>query len=367
MIYKKILVTGEALFLERHQFLFQAMSTHINNLQFLPRSNEWYETQIPRITLKSILTLLTGSLRKANALFQKNKLAFILKSKRAEYEIHKMKSKPDLVFHLFGTYSPFWDKFDIPYVMYLDYTVALAERNWSEWANFINHQQRQSWLDCENLVYQRAKHIFCMSNIVKQSLIQDYELDSQKITVVGSSGDFIENYNGEKTLGTKRILFNGSDFKRKGGDLVLNAFQKVKQVIPEAKLVIIGKRISVNEDGVENPGHISRSDIHNLFLTTDLVVAPAFCDPFPTFLLEAMNYGIPCIVSANDGMPEIIEHEVNGIVIEQLTADMLASHIINLLSNPLRLESMSQAARSKVKTKFNWNNIAQQIVKTLSN
>lgn len=367
MEVKKILVTGESLFLDRHQFLFKAMSAHFDELQFLPRRKELYESRLPRILIKGMLTIQTRSLSKANALFQKNKQAFILRSRRTEDEIRKLEYRPNLVFHLFSTYSPFWNNFDTPYVLYLDYTVALAEKNWLPWACFISRRERESWLECERLAYERAKHIFSMSNIVKNSLTQDYDIEPKKITVLGSSGDFQEPYEGEKIFGSKQILFNGSDFKRKGGDLVLDAFDKVKKAIPEAKLVIIGKKLSISKDGIDNPGHISsRSDVHNLFLKTDLVVAPAYCDPFPTFLMEAMNYGIPCVVSDNDGMPEIVDHTINGIVIHQPTADLLANHLINLLDNPSTLTSMSQAARAKVKTKLNWNNIAKTIATVLS-
>lgn len=366
MQIKKVLVTGESLFLDRHQFLFKALSEYFDSLEFLPRKSEWYEAKLPRIILKALYAIRVFSWSKANALFQKNQRAFISKSKSAEYEIEQLGYTPDLVFHMFATYKPFWNKSDIPYVLYLDYTVALAEKNWSSWAYFIDRREREAWLECERLAYERARHIFCMSNVVKNSLIKDYDIEPQKITAVGSSGDFLESYEGEKTFGSKQILFNGSDFQRKGGDLVLAAFKKVKQLIPEAKLVVIGKKLSIVEDGIENPGHISsRSELHELFLKTDLVVAPAYCDPFPTFLMEAMNYGVPCVVSANDGMPEIVDREVNGIVIEQPTSDLLADRIIELLSNPDRLMSMSRAARSKVKTQLNWKSIANEIVRVL--
>jgi glycosyltransferase involved in cell wall biosynthesis len=81
--------------------------------------------------------------------------------------------------------------------------------------------------------------------------------------------------------------------------------------------------------------------------------------------MESMNYGLPCIVSASDGMPEIVDHEVNGIVIDKPTADLLANQIINLLNNPSVLASMSQAARDKVRTKLNWKTVAKNIVEKL--
>lgn len=300
-------------------------------------------------------------------IYSKTQVSFISNSKKIEHKIRQLEYVPDFIFHVFGLYCPLWNKVDIPYVMYLDYTMALAKKNWPLWVPFINHREYETWIYCEGKAYKRAHHLFSMSNLVKSSLIEDYGIEANQITVVGSSGNFLEPYEGEKMFGNKQILFNGSDFKRKGGDLVLEAFKKVKQALPEARLVIIGKKLSIHEDGIDNPGRISSHlDMRDLFLKSDLVVAPGYCDPFPTFLMEAMNYGVPCIVSANDGMPEIVDNEVNGIVIHQPTSDLLANHIINLLGNISILKTMSQNARHKVKTKFNWNVIAKNILQVLS-
>ncbi|MEP0917143.1 glycosyltransferase family 4 protein [Leptolyngbya sp. DQ-M1] len=365
MEIKSLLVTGESIFLERHQFLFNALSSHFSRLDFLPRQSEWYEAKLPRTVLKGLLTLRTGSLSQANAVFQKNKTAFVLKSQQAERRIQRLSKPPDFVLQIFGTYRPAWNN-TIPYAMLLDYTTALAERNWSAWATFLSDRSRQDWFECERLAYHRATHIFSMSHVVKRSLIQDYGMPADKITVVGSSGDFQEPYAGEKTFGSRQILFNGSDFERKGGEIVLAAFRQVRRVIPEAKLVVVGKKLPFEEAGIVNPGHIaSRSDLHQLFLQSDLVVAPAYCDPFPTFLMEAMNYGTPCIVSDRDGMPEIVDHDINGIVIDQITPEQLAEVMINTLNDPQKLTVMSQAARHKMKTQLNWNTIADQIAHTI--
>jgi glycogen synthase len=363
MKIKNILVTGESFFLDRHQFLFKALSNHFEQLHFAPRQSEWYEAKLPRIALKGLLTLRTGSLSKANAVFQKNCTTFVLKSRRAEQSIHQLNEQPDLVFQVFGTYSPFWQPSNIPYVIFLDYTTALAERNWSTWATFLSDRARQKWFECERLAYARATHIFSMSQVVKTSLIEDYEIAAQKITVVGSSGDFQEPYSGEKNFGSHQILFNGSDFERKGGNLVLAAFRKVRQIVPDAKLIVVGKTIDSDETGVVNLGYIkSRSEMHQLFLESDLVVAPAYCDPFPTFLMEAMNYGVPCITSNRDGMPEIVEHGVSGVIINRIASEQLADEIIELLSNSKKLASMSQASRSRIQTQLNWDYIASQII-----
>jgi glycosyltransferase involved in cell wall biosynthesis len=106
--------------------------------------------------------------------------------------------------------------------------------------------------------------------------------------------------------------------------------------------------------------------MRQLFLETDLVVAPARCDPFPSFVIEAMNYGVPCIVSGNDGMPEIVDDGINGLVVDPLTPELLAEKIINLLGDRAKLSSMSEQAQQKVKTQFNCQTITHKIMRVLS-
>ncbi len=369
MKIKKILVTGNPTFLYRRQFLLKAMAPYFEQLDSLPCGDRFYESAIANSVAElAYKVLYKFSLKTADQLFQKNQRTYIANSRRTEQKIGQLESPPDLVFHIFGMFSPFWERSDIPYTVYLDYTMALAVKNWSPWAPFNNSKEREAWLECERKTYRKARHIFTMSNAVKSSLINDYGVEAEKITPVGSAPNFEESWTGEKKFGSQQILFNGSDFERKGGEVVLAAFEEVKKVLPEAKLVIVGKKIrKVDLEGVENIGKVSsRSQMQNLFLESDLVLAPAYCDPFPIFVMEAMSYGVPCIVSDRDGMPEIVDREVNGLVIDQITPNVLANSISTLLKNPDRLASMSQAARQKVKAKFNWNTIAKKIVEVLS-
>jgi glycogen(starch) synthase len=361
-----ILATGESPYLSRHAFLFQTLSSHCKQLQILQRQNEWYEARIPRLLLKYLYTLRVFSKSKADTLFQKNQREFIAKSQRFEQEILQLGFAPDLVFHIFNTFSPSWNEYNVPYVLYLDYTMALSEQNKLSWAYFLNRTDRDGWMTCEQQLFQQAKHIFSQSQVVKNSLVKDYQISPDRIAVVGASGNFQEPYDGEKFFGSQQILFNGSDFHRKGGPLVLAAFKQVKQVLPDAKLVVIGKKMVMQQEGIENPGQVSPETLKELFLTSDLVLAPADCDPFPRFVMEAMNYGVPCIVSDRDGMPEIVDHSLNGIVIDKPTPSSLATTIVDLLSYPDRLEVMSQAAQHKIRTHLNWNNVVSQITSTLA-
>jgi glycogen synthase len=360
MKFEKIMVSGERQFVNRHQALFDVISSQSNQLDYVydeEFSKIIFVENLAKVFRKSIRTFFPAKFSE----WQNSDRGFIARSKRTESKIRKLDCKPDLVLHIFGMYSPFWDNSDIPYAMYLDYTAALAHRKSPLTEKFF------SWKDCEKTSYDRAYHLFVMSHLVKYSLIDDYGILPEKITVVGSFASGHKVYEGEKKFGTQQILFNGADFERKGGDLVIAAFKHIKKALPAAKLVIIGKKITAIEEGVDNPGKIkSLSEMRKLFLDTDLVIAPGRCDPFPTFAIEAMNYGVPCLVSNNDGMPEIVDRDINGAVVDDLTPEAIAEKAIDLLNNIPVLTSMSHQARHKVKHHFNCDIIARKIIQTLS-
>jgi glycogen synthase len=362
----KVLVTGDRMFLRRHQPLFDEIGAQYERFSYLagdpPPQNDVLN-QAGKVLNKLIYWASPDS----SSRLHKNAQTFVRKSRRIERQIRELADRPDFVLHVFGLYAPFWDQFDIPYGMYLDYTMALAHQNWRPWAPFKTADDCAAWLDCERAAYQRATHLFTMSRLVQTSLINDYGISPEKISVVGSFASRHLVYEGDKTFGSKQLLFNGSEFTRKGGDLVLEAFKLVKQAVPEAKLVVIGKTLRTPIPGVENPGSIASLEaMRHLFLGTDLVLAPGRCDPFPSFVIEAMNYGVPCVVSGQDGMPEIVDHRINGLVVDALTPALMAEHIIHLLNDPPALAAMSQQARQKVKTELNYRCVAAKMLASMA-
>jgi glycogen synthase len=358
----QVLVTGDSMFLRRHQPLFDEIGAQHQQFSYLA-GDPPPQNKVLHQAGKVLDKLIYWASPDTSSRLHKNAPAFVRKSRRLERQIRQLADRPDYVLHVFGLYAPFWDKFDIPYGMYLDYTMALADQNWRPWAPFKTVEDCSAWLACERVAYEQATHLFTMSRLVQASLIHDYGIAPEKISVVGSFASRHSVYEGDKQFGSQQILFNGSEFTRKGGELVLEAFKLVKQALPESKLVVIGKKLSTPMAGVENPGPIgSLEEMRQLLLGTDLVVAPGRCDPFPSFVIEAMNYGVPCLVSGQDGMPEIVDHGINGLVVDPLTPERIAETIIHLLKDQPALAALSRQARQKVKTELNYRCVAAKIL-----
>ena len=367
MIVRNIAVTASPLFLRRHRFLYEAMGEYADSVQMVSAgalSSSGVVNKIAALTQGALSRLSKGT---ANWLFEHNPDVFVARSRRTEQKLASLKIKPDLIFHVFGMFSPVWDRVDIPYVMYLDYTAALAAQNYPAWAPSERHGRRERWMACEQRTYLRARAIFAMSELVKTSLVRDYGIPADRVHVVGASGMFRLPSVAPKAFGTRRILFNGTDFVRKGGSVVVDAFRKVHRALPDARLVVLGRAKPPRMPGIEHAGFVSTAEaLNRILMETDLVVAPGQCDPFPCFLIEAMNFGIPCIVSDRDGMPEIVDDGRSGVVVTRPDANHLADEIVRLLRAPDVLRALSTHAREKVRRRLNWPTVSNEIARCIA-
>ena len=75
-------------------------------------------------------------------------------------------------------------------------------------------------------------------------------------------------------------------------------------------------------------------------------------DGLPTVLLEAMATGLPPVSTNLTGVPEIIDHEIDGLLVEPGNPAALADALANLLADPARRRQIAAAARQKVERLF---------------
>lgn len=300
----------------------------------------------------------------------KTAASFVNRSKYCRKALKKFDGKYDIVFQISGMFSPAIDykKLDKPYVTYNDYTLMLSytmalSNSYEGWAPLA--RERDRWLKLEKDLYKNARLIFTTNDNARSSLINDYGIENDKVVTVGYglTLDKIPEYS--KTYDGKTILFIGMDFERKGGFVLLEAFKEVRKSITDAKLIIVGPNkeiLNINKPGVEMLGCVrDREVIDSLYKKASIFVMPSLCEPFGLVFLEAMAYKLPCIGTNTDAMPEIIEDEKTGFLVESNNAGLLAEKIISLLSNSVLLKSMGEEACKKAKEKFSWKEVGKKI------
>jgi glycosyltransferase involved in cell wall biosynthesis len=118
-----------------------------------------------------------------------------------------------------------------------------------------------------------------------------------------------------------QILFVGKTFYEKGGKEVLNVFETLKTkydldltLISNAPQEIFNKFKNIS--GIKIlPSTLDYGDLMNLFQTADIFLYPTYMDTFGIVFLEAMSYKLPIISTNVFAVPEIIENEKNGFLI----------------------------------------------------
>lgn len=133
------------------------------------------------------------------------------------------------------------------------------------------------------------------------------------------------------------ILFVG-DFLGKGGVHVVEAFEELQKEFSNIKLTVCAsEKFKTNNAALEKKyldklrnnnaitfGFVDRNYIMNTLLPdTDIFVCPTYKDSYGYAIEEAMAYGIPVISTNHFAIPEIVEHERSGFLINTSQFDFI--------------------------------------------
>lgn len=88
------------------------------------------------------------------------------------------------------------------------------------------------------------------------------------------------------------------------------------------------------------------------FQKTDLFIFPTHYETFGLVLLEAMEYGIPCIATNEGGIPSIVENNKTGYIVGRQNPQALAEKITFLLDHPEICKEMGKAGKEKFLKEF---------------
>lgn len=105
-------------------------------------------------------------------------------------------------------------------------------------------------------------------------------------------------------------------------------------------------------------GHVNflgyREDIPELLAGSDVFVLPSRTEAFPNGLVEAMASGLPSVASDVGGIPELIQHGRNGLLVPAGDVAALAGAIERLLADEPLAASLGAAARATIATRYSF-------------
>jgi glycosyltransferase involved in cell wall biosynthesis len=96
------------------------------------------------------------------------------------------------------------------------------------------------------------------------------------------------------------------------------------------------------------------------------LVLPSLSEGFPVTILEAMASGLPVIATRVGGVPEIIENNVNGYLVETENPQEIAEALLKLLQDEQLRKYISGNSRKKAE-KYRWDKVAATLEEIYQN
>ena len=229
----------------------------------------------------------------------------------------------------------------------------------------VSNKALEKRIENEVILSANAEKSFFMGNWVANKLKEIYPNMKDKFISVGGglSKEFIDIDN--KKDYAKKILFVGVDFKRKGGDLLIEAFKVLKEKYDEdAELIIAGCDVKTNYNGIRCVGKKTREELSKLFNEANVFCMPSRFEAYGLVFIEALSYGLP-IVSIDDYEMHYFVNENNGYLIKNYDKEELALALHNAI-NSKEMMNYVRNRRSEVKDKHSWDNVAKMIYEAIN-
>ena len=200
-----------------------------------------------------------------------------------------------------------------------------------------------------------ARRVLFTSNWAAERAVRHYALEACRIGSVGIFGE-IEMPARDAYAGGKEFAFISTNFAAKGGRIVLSAFREVRKRHSDAGLIIVGDQPAdlAAESGVSYAGFLRKEvpdqhqQLQQILGRVRAVVHPTGSDISPLLIIEAGYLGCPVISSRKFGIPELVDDERTGLLLDDPSqASTVASAMCWMLEHTDKYQQMREAAWAK--------------------
>ncbi len=175
----------------------------------------------------------------------------------------------------------------------------------------------------------------------------------------------------EKKYGKQRILFLGRLCKEKGLRELFSILPQLHEQFPQMRLLLGGiwedeelrEEAEKMKEYVTDLGWLQGEAKKDYLRISDLFVFPTYFEGQPVSVLEAMAYQCGIIATKVGGIPQMIEPEQTGLLIEPKDPEGLKLALQKLLSDPELCERLGKNARAKVQKEFSIEISLQELIK----
>lgn len=325
------------------------------------------------VSMYSKIANVSLSRRRWAARYHYGALSFRLRSARASRAVARLPANRPIL-QAGATFCAIQQSRESFYV-YADAHALFGQNAGKKRSAALPERELRDMIERERMVYSRATAIFTMSECLRHSFISDFGMAPEKVITV-HAGTNLKQVPSSEALEAPRspeptVLFVGKEFERKGGGVLVKAFHRVRQAIPNARLIIVGASPDVaHAAGIDVRGFINRDrqgagSLTSLYRSADLFCMPSLYEPFGVVFVEAMMHGLPCIGTTEWAMPEIIDDGRTGWLVPPNNVDALSDKLIVALRDRARLRAMGAVARLVAAARFTWEQVARKMLERI--
>lgn len=221
----------------------------------------------------------------------------------------------------------------------------------------------------EKYAMELADLVIPVSNYTASVITHHYGIEEDKVVAVHNGIEPVSPYKTEKPFPEKLILFLGRLTGQKGPGYFLETAQKVISLYPNVRFVMAGsgdKLKSLIEAGAFKQmgskfhftGFLPNEKVLELLSMADVYCMPSVSEPFGLSALEAAQFGVPCVISNQSGVAEVLPSALSA---DFFDVNQMAKHIVNLLKDDKLKNEVVNNGYDDLK-KVSWEYAAQKIL-----
>ncbi|TCS83366.1 glycosyltransferase family 4 protein [Tepidibacillus fermentans] len=223
--------------------------------------------------------------------------------------------------------------------------------------------------------FQKADKIILVSSKLKRIADQEIGYSSKSVVIHnGMNLEKISSTHSKKIPSNERMILSVSNlYPSKGIDLNLYAVSKLKNKYPNLKYYIVGdgperdrlRKLAEDlqiKEHVKFLGRLPHEKALEYMQACEIFSLPSWKEGFGIAYIEAMAFGKPVIGVVGEGIEDVIQQGVTGVLVKPKDVESLVKALDDLLSDPTKGEEMGQNARKMVYDQLTWKENVQQTI-----
>ena len=193
-----------------------------------------------------------------------------------------------------------------------------------------------------------ADHVLTVSELARRTYLEA-GVPPEKVHAVPLGAD-LELFapDGMEKSGPLTFLFAGATIRRKGFDLLVEAFEKVRLEVPEVRLRIVGSRGDLGhllDPELDFLGPRTQPELAAELRRADVLVLPSRNDSYAMAVAEALASGTPVIVSEMVGAKDLVTEGKTGWIVPVEDAAALAERMAWCARHPEEVRGLGPECR----------------------